>query len=134
MTRPPAQPVLDVAQVEQVLRHAAKARRTVSYGEALRLLDRSFSRALVRQLCRVLGEVDDRALARGQPELAVLVVRKADGMPGEGYFATARRHGELDAPRDHPQVRAIVEQRQAEAFRYWANRDPDQAPTRLADR
>lgn len=125
--RPPARPVLDVVAVEQILRHAAKARRTVSYGEALWLLDRSFSRALVRQLCRVLGDVDDRARARGQPELAALVVRKADGIPGEGYFAEARRRGELDAPRDHSRVRAIVDQRQAEAYRYWAKRDPDQA-------
>ena len=106
---------------------ATRPRRgVVSYAEALRLLDRSFSRALVRQLCRVLGEVDDRARDQGQPELAVLVVRQADGIPGEGYFATARQRGELDAPRDDPRIRALVDQRQAQAFQYWANRDPEQ--------
>ncbi len=125
MTRRPAPPPLDTAEVERILRHAAKAGRTVSYGEVLRLLDRSFSRALVRALCRVLGEVDDRASARGEPELAALVVRKADGIPGEGYFASARERGAFDAPRDGPTARALVERRQRRAYRYWARRDPD---------
>ena len=125
MPRPAVPSPLDAAQVEQVLRHAAKAGRIVSYGEVLRLLDRSFSRALVRALCRVLGEVDDRAAACGEPELAALVVRKADGIPGEGYFTSARARGEIDVPRDHPAARTYVAERQDRAFRYWARRDPN---------
>ena len=33
-----------------------------------------------------LGPVCERNRARGEPELAVLVVRKSDRLPGEGFF------------------------------------------------
>ena len=40
----------------------------------------------MRQLCKTLGAVDEEAAARGEPELAVLVVRQSDGLPGQGWW------------------------------------------------
>ena len=40
----------------------------------------------MRAVCKTLDEVDKRAAARGEPELAVLVVRESDGLPGQGWW------------------------------------------------
>ena len=37
-------------------------------------------------VCKVLSYVDDEAEGRGEPELAVLVVRQSDGLPGQGWW------------------------------------------------
>ena len=65
---------------------AARAGTALSYGELLEQLGYHFSRPKMRELCAVLGEVDREAEARGEPELAVLVVRQSDGIPGQGWW------------------------------------------------
>jgi hypothetical protein len=60
----------------------------LSYGELLEHLGYAFSRPKMRQLCAVLGDVDPRAELRGEPELAVLVVRQSDGLPGQGWWVS----------------------------------------------
>ena len=48
----------------------------------------------MRALCKVLAFVDDEAEERGEPELAVLVVRQSDGLPGQGWWVGgATKHG-----------------------------------------
>jgi hypothetical protein len=48
----------------------------------------------MRALCKVLAFVDDEAEERGEPELAVLVVRQSDGLPGQGWWVGgAKKHG-----------------------------------------
>ena len=48
----------------------------------------------MRALCTVLSFVDDEAEERGEPELAVLVVRQSDGLPGQGWWVGgAKKHG-----------------------------------------
>jgi hypothetical protein len=113
--------MFDLEELESLLQAAAAARRPLGYGEVLRRLDRAFSRRAVRELCLVLGEVDRRAAARGEPGLAVLVVRQADGLPGDGFYDPELSQAErLEA------VRAG----QAAAFAFWAgpglaDEDPD---------
>ena len=65
----------------------------------------------MRALCKVLAFVDDEAEARGEPELAVLVVRQSDGLPGQGWWVGgAKKHGYAGlwegpkARRTHPQA------------------------------
>ena len=58
----------------------------LSYAELLERLGYHFSRPKMRALCAVLGDVDREAEARGEPELAVLVVRQSDGIPGQGWW------------------------------------------------
>ena len=81
-----AEPLADPAEIRAHLVAAAKAGVALSYGELLEHLGYRFSRPKMRQLCVMLGEIDREAELRGEPELAVLVVRASDGLPGQGWW------------------------------------------------
>ena len=99
---------------------AAKAGTALTYSEVLERLGYSFSRPKMRALCSILGAVDEEAAARGEPELAVLVVRQSDGIPGQGWWVTggARSRGYL-GPWDGPEARKFISGVQQETFRWW---------------
>jgi hypothetical protein len=80
-----------LAEPEEVRLHlvaAAKAGVALSYGELLERLGYQFSRPKMRALCTILGAVDRESAERGEPELAVLVVRQSDGLPGQGWWVS----------------------------------------------
>ena len=56
---------------------------------------------------------------RGEPELAVLVVRQSDGLPGQGWWVGgAKKHGytgEWEGPKAAKLIRTI----QRQAFEFW---------------
>ena len=78
----------DPGEVRAILIAAAKAGESITYSEVLNLLGHHFTRPKMRALCTVLGHVDDFGAARGEPELAVLVVRQSDRLPGQGWWVT----------------------------------------------
>ena len=78
--------LFDVDHVEALLRASARAGEAMSYSEILALLDMAFTRPKMRALCKVLDEIDRRAAANDQPELAVLIVRESDRLPGQGWW------------------------------------------------
>jgi hypothetical protein len=86
-----AEPLADPAEVRAHLVAAARAGVALSYGELLEHLGYRFSRPKMRQLCAMLGEIDRAAALRGEPELAVLVVRASDGLPGQGWWVERAR-------------------------------------------
>ena len=87
----------DPAEVRAILIASAKAGEAISYSEVLGLLGHHFTRPKMRQLCKVLAYVDDEAEERGEPALAVLVVRQSDGLPGQGWWVGgAKKHGETN--------------------------------------
>jgi len=100
---------------------AARARSALTYAELLGMLGYGFSRPKMRALCRVLDAVDDDCTARGEPELAVLVVRQSDGLPGQGWWVNggAREHGHAGAW-EGPEAAALIARVQARAFDHWA--------------
>src|SRR3546814_3609530 len=78
----------------------------VSYSELLGDLGFRFTRPKMRAVCKTLAEVDRLCAAGGQPDLAVLVVRESDRLPGQGWWSVAPRcfwamtaHGRARAPR-----------------------------------
>ena len=73
-------------EVRAYLVAAARAGTALTYSELLERLGYAFSRPKMRQLCVILGRIDDEGALRGEPELAVLVVRQADGLPGQGWW------------------------------------------------
>ena len=84
----------DWQEIRAHLIAAAAAGHALSYSELLEHLGYGFSRPKMRALCKTLGVVDRDAAARGEPELAVLVVRQSDGLPGQGWWIEgARQHG-----------------------------------------
>ena len=111
------------AEVRLHLVAAAQAGTALSYGELLERLGYQFSRPKMRALCRILGAVDEEAAERGEPELAVLVVRQSDGMPGQGWWVDggAASH-DYTGPWEGLEARRLVDRLQRRAFDYWGRR------------
>ena len=110
----------DPAEVRAILVSAAQAGEAISYSEVLALLGHDFSRPKMRALCKVLGHVDDEAAGRGEPELAVLVVRQSDGLPGQGWWVEGARKHDYAGLWEGPQAAALVKRLQRAAFDYWS--------------
>ena len=115
-----------LADPEEVRLHllaAARGGTALSYGELLERLGFSFSRPKMRALCKILGTVDEAAALRGEPELAVLVVRQSDGLPGQGWWVAggARSRG-YEGPWEGPEARRFIDRVQAESFAFWQSR------------
>ncbi len=109
----------DVDVIETLLQAAAARGHAFSYSELLLTLGMRFTRPKMRALCKVLDVIDARAEAAGQPELAVLVVREGDRMPGQGWW-TGRR--EYAGAWEGPQARAYLDDVQGAAFAFWRGR------------
>ena len=115
-----------LAEPREVRMHlvaAARAGTALSYGELLERLGYGFSRPKMRALCAILGAVDEEGARRGEPELAVLVVRQSDGLPGQGWWAAggARSRG-YEGPWEGPEAGRFIARVQAESFAFWQSR------------
>ena len=112
----------DPQEVRAILVASAAAREAITYSEVLGLLGHDFTRPKMRALCKVLGFVDDEAAERGEPELAVLVVRQSDGLPGQGWWVGgAKKHGYAGLW-EGPAAAKLIRKLQGQAFEYWAGR------------
>jgi hypothetical protein len=111
----------DPQEVRAHLVAAAAAGHALSYSELLEHLGYGFSRPKMRALCKTLGVVDDEAAIRGEPELAVLVVRQSDGLPGQGWWVSGggRAHG-YQGPWEGPKAARFIRKLQQKTFDYWA--------------
>ncbi|MEO5640367.1 MAG: ribose-phosphate pyrophosphokinase [Sphingomicrobium sp.] len=114
----------DIDEIRAHLIAAAAAGHALTYSGLLELLGFGFSRPKMRALCVTLGVIDRAGEARGEPELAVLVVRQSDGLPGQGWWVTAARDHDHAGPWDGPKAAALVKWLQQQAFAYWAERSP----------
>ena len=111
----------DPEEVRAILISAARAGEAITYSEILGLLGHQFTRPKMRALCKVLSFVDDEAATRGEPELAVLVVRQSDGLPGQGWWVGgAKAHGH-DGPWEGPKAARLVRKLQQQAFAFWGS-------------
>src|SRR3954454_1192811 len=114
----------DPKEVRAILVASAQAGQWISYSEVLALLGHHFSRPKMRALCKVLSFVDDEAEERGEPELAVLVVRQSDGLPGQGWWVGgAKKHGYAGLW-EGPKAAKLIRKLQGKAFEFWAGREP----------
>lgn len=114
-----------LAEPEEVRAHligAAAAGSPITYSELLERLGYPFSRPRMRQLCVLLGEVDSIGEALGEPELAVLVVRQSDGLPGQGWWVGAAKQYGYAGPWEGPEARRFIVDLQAQSFAFWASR------------
>lgn len=107
---------MDMDSVEQLLVQCAKSGCDISYSQALLALGLQFTRPRMRQLCRLLSDVEARSRANGEPELAVLLVRGSDRLPGDGWWAgRINYHGEWTGK----EAAKYVKRLQRKAFKYW---------------
>ena len=118
------EPLADRAEIRAHLVGAAQAGVALTYAELLERLGYSFSRPKMRALCAALGKVDAEAEARGEPELAVLVVRQSDGIPGQGWWIAGggRPRGYAGAWVG-PEAQLFIRAVQAETFSFWQSRN-----------
>lgn len=115
------QKLFDIDQIEALLQASAREGRPITYSESLDALGYQFSRPKMRALCVALAEIDRRAAERGEPELAVLVVRASDLIPGQGWWVglnDPKYKGPWDGPRAEKHIKAI----QKKAYEYWGSR------------
>jgi hypothetical protein len=118
------EPLADPQEVRAHLVAVAKAGVALSYGELIEHLGYRFSRTKMRALCAMLGDIDRAAMMRGEPELAVLVVRQSDGIPGQGWWigggGSARGY---DGPWEGPEAARFIRDVQGETFDFWQSRN-----------
>jgi hypothetical protein len=113
----------DPAEVRAILIASAQAGEAISYSEVLALLGHDFSRPKMRALCKVLSFVDDEAEERGEPELAVLVVRQSDGLPGQGWWVGGAKKHAYTGLWEGPRAAKLIGKLQRQAFEFWAGRE-----------
>jgi hypothetical protein len=113
--------IADPVEVRAHLTAAAAAGHSLTYSELLAMLGHRSTRPKMRALCQTLCSVDEEAAARGEPELAVLVVRQSDGLPGQGWWVGggATVHG-YDGAWEGPAAAAFIATVQRKTFDYWA--------------
>lgn len=121
-----------LAEPEEVRLHlvaAAKAGAALTYAELLERLGYGFSRPKMRALCAILATVDEDAASRCEPELAVLVVRQSDGLPGQGWWVAggARSRGYQGAW-EGPEAKRFIREVQSESFAFWKSRSGTGVP------
>jgi hypothetical protein len=114
----------DPAEVRSILIASARAGQPISYSELLGLLGHDFSRPKMRALCKVLSFVDEAGAERGEPELAVLVVRQSDGLPGQGWWIGGAKKYGYKGLWEGPKAAKLIGKVQALAFEHWAGREP----------
>jgi hypothetical protein len=114
--------LVHIDALEALLIEAARARRSLTYAEVLAHFGIKVAPRRVYALCHDLGEVCARNRARGEPELAVLVVRKADRLPGEGFFHSYWRDGLYDGPCTGTAAEAFIRAETERVFAFFAAR------------
>ncbi len=121
--RPDTNSLADVDRVRAILIDSARVGESISYSRLLAELGHRFTRPKMRAVCKTLDVVDDAAIATGEPELAVLVVRESDGLPGQGWWGGARSFvlGH-DGPWTGPVAARLVREQQDLAFAWWRDR------------
>ena len=115
--------IADVARVRAVLVASAMAGEPISYSHLLAELGHRFTRPKMRAVCKTLDAIDAAGAAAGEPELAVLLVRESDGLPGQGWWVGQRvmRLG-YDGPWTGARALAFVRALQEETFAWWRER------------
>lgn len=107
----------NVPLITAILQEVAGEGRWISYSEMLLRLGFRFTRPKMRVLCKTLDTVDAKAALRGEPELAVLVVRESDGLPGQGWWVCRK---DYQGQWTGAEARSFVTAMQARAFAHWA--------------
>ena len=119
-----AEPLADREEVRAHLVAAARAGVSLSYGELLEHLGYRFTRPKMRALCAMLGDIDRAGEALGEPELAVLVVRQSDGIPGQGWWVAGGARGRgYEGPWEGPEAARFIRAVQRETFAFWQSRN-----------
>jgi hypothetical protein len=120
---PPDGAIGDVARVRAILIASAWEGQPISYSQLLAELGHRFTRPKMRAVCKTLDAIDMAGAAAGEPELAVLVVRESDDLPGQGWWVGDRAMllG-YDGPWTGAEALRFVRGLQKTTFDWWRER------------
>lgn len=111
-------------EMRQILIGAARMEKTIAYSELAAMLKSAYIHYRAPAFGAILRDIAAQDEAAGRPTLATLVVNKATGRPGAGYFKQAVAHGwtvdEIDAYWQ-ANFRAVCD--------YWQAHDDEAAST-----
>jgi hypothetical protein len=105
------------AQMRAILVACARSGQMITYSDLSRSITAVHLPPYSYALSGMLAEICREEEAAGRPELAVLVVRKSDGRPGNGYFRAALARGLQEGD-----MEAYWQEQFALATAYWAGR------------
>jgi len=111
--------IADAKRVRDLLIAAAQRGESISYSQLLGELGHRFTRPKMRAVCKTLDVIDTRAAAAGEPELAVLVVRESDRLPGQGWWVGAAASRRYEGAWTGPEAEAFVRAIQQRVFDFW---------------
>jgi hypothetical protein len=111
---------IDIETVTDALHAAARRGEPLTYSDALAACGLRFSRPKMRALCALLGDIDAAERGAGRPDLAVLVVRLSDGLPGQGWWVAESVTSDYAGPWAGAKATAYIRARHAEVFAFWA--------------
>lgn len=111
--------IADLRRVRNLLITAARAGESVSYSHLLGELGHRFTRPKMRALCRTLDAIDRAGAEAGEPQLAVLVVRESDRLPGQGWWIGIAASEGYRGAWTGPEAEAFVRTMQQHVFDHW---------------
>jgi len=115
--------IADAGRVRALLIAAARRGEAISYSQLLAELGHRFTRPKMRAVCKTLDIIDTGAAAAGEPELAVLVVRESDRLPGQGWWVGAAAARRYEGGWTGPEAETFVRELQQRAFDFWRAKD-----------
>lgn len=109
------------AEMRAILIKLARQRETITYSELAAQLQTAYIHYRAPAFGEILRIIAEDETEAGRPSLATLVVTKATGRPGDGYFKHAGAEGE-----DVSDPEAYWQARFRAVCDYWqAHDDPD---------
>lgn len=102
------------------LRRVAQRRTLTTYGDVAPLVGiPRITPAMVGKLGQALDDIGRYEHRAGRPLLAALVVRKAEGTPGPGFYSLACELELLSSDRDEAARRQFFEQERQRVYDAW---------------
>lgn len=114
----------DCEAIHLMLISCAQNREVLTYSSALNKLGHGFTRPKMRLFCRILDQIDSNARVLGHAELAVLVVKKSDQLPGQGWWFGQAQQFKYHGPSTGKDAMKFVHQCQESAFNYYCKMAP----------
>jgi hypothetical protein len=74
----------------------------------------------MRALNKTLDAIDTAGMVAGEPELAMLVVRESDQVPGQGWWVGSALRLGYDGLWSGPEAVEFIRRQQKHAFDCWA--------------
>jgi hypothetical protein len=113
------------SEMRQIMIDVARHQQTITYSELCAMLKTAYLHHRAPALTQLLIEIGAQEAKAGRPVLPAVVVAKASGMPGGGYFKSDTGKASPLTPRNADEgsndPKAMWEADLQRVFEYWSN-------------